>query len=64
MITFVNDDKKIQYSLNNIVYECNEGMYIIQMPTLACNNRKDAEFIQLNINTYISELSRAVLNNK
>lgn len=56
--------KKIEYILNDVIHECERDMYIVEMPVLICNNKKDAELIQSKINAYLSELSRAVLNDR
>lgn len=56
--------KNIQFALQDAIYECAKNVYIIEMPTLVCSNKKDAEIMQQEINTYISELSRALLDDK
>lgn len=65
MVTQRGDNgKKIEYSLSDIIHECERDMYIVEMPILVCNNKRDAERMQSEINTFLGELSRAVLNNK
>ena len=65
MTTLRGDNgKKIEYALNDVIHECERDMYIVEMPVLICNNKKDAELMQSEINTYLGELSRAVLNDK
>ena len=59
-----NNDKKIEYALSKTVHECERDMHIVEMPLLICNNKKDAELMQSEINSFVSELSRAVLNDK
>lgn len=64
MITLQGDEgKKIEYTLNDVIRECEENVCIVEMPLLICNNKKDAEYMQNKINTFIVELSRTVLNN-
>lgn len=55
--------KKIEYALNDTIQECDREMYIVEMPLLICNNKKDAEYMQRKINTFVGELSHTVLNN-
>ena len=65
MVTQRGDNgKKIEYSLSHVVHECERDMYIVEMPILVCNNKRDAERINTTINTFLGELSRAVLNDK
>ncbi len=55
--------KKIEYALNDTIQECDREMYIVEMPLLICNSKKDAEYMQRKINTFVGELSHTVLNN-
>lgn len=55
--------KKIEYVLNDTIHECDREMYIVEMPLLICNSKKDAEYMQRKINTFVGELSHTVLNN-
>lgn len=55
--------KKIEYALNDTIHECDKEMYMVEMPLLICNNKKDAEYMQRKINTFVGELSHTVLNN-
>ena len=54
--------KKIEYALNDTIHECDGEMYIVEMPLLICNNKRNAEYMQNKINTFVGELSRTVLN--
>ena len=56
--------KKIEYTLNDMIHECDKEMYMVEMPLLICNSKKDAEYMQRKINTFVGELSHTVLNNK
>lgn len=58
-----DNGKKIEYVLDNVIHECDNEMYIVEMPLVVCNNKKDAEYIQSKINTFVGELSHTVLNN-
>ena len=53
--------KTIRFSLNNTIHEIDKNLYIIEMPMVVCNNKKDAERIQQDVNIFISELSKKVL---
>lgn len=64
MVTIRGNNKKIEYALSEVIHECERDMYVIEMPLLVCNNKKDAEIMQSEINSFVSELSRAVLNDK
>ena len=55
--------KKIDYALSDIIYERNEGRYVVKMPLLACNSKKDAKYMQNKINAFVTELSNTVSNN-
>ena len=64
MVTLRGEDhKKIEYALNDTIHECDREMYIVEMPLLICNSKKDAEYMQRKINTFVGELSHTVLNN-
>lgn len=62
-MTTLNGDngKKIGFSFSNAIHEFNERTYVIEMPTIICNNRKDAELIQEEVGTFVSELSKNLL---
>lgn len=64
MVTIRGNNKKIEYALSEVIHECERDVYVIEMPLLVCNNKKDAEIMQSEINSFVSELSRAVLNDK
>ena len=53
--------KTIQFALNNTIHEIDKNLHIIEMPVVICNNRKDAEHIQQNINLFVSELSKKII---
>ena len=65
MTTIRGDNgKKIEFAFSNVVHECERDMYIIEMPTVICNNRKDAELIQEEVGAFVSELSKTILKDK
>ena len=65
MTTIRGDNgKKIEFAFSNVIHECERDMYIIEMPTVICNNRKDAELIQEEVGAFISELSKTILKDK
>ena len=56
-----DNNKKIGFAFSNTIHECDTNMYLIDMPIVICNNRKDAELIQEEVSTFVSELSKAIL---
>lgn len=65
MTTLLGDNnKRIQFSFSNVIHECDRNTYIVEMPTLVCSSRKDAEIMQREISAFVNELSRAILNDK
>jgi hypothetical protein len=65
MTTLYGDNnKKIQFSISNTIHECDSDMYTIESPTIVCNNKKDAERIQNELGSFVSKLSRTILENK
>lgn len=62
MTTLCGDNgKKIQFSISNAIHECDRNMFIVELPTLVCNSRKDAELMQDEIGSFVSKLSKAIL---
>lgn len=62
MTTIHGDNgKKVQFALSNTIYECNQDTYIIEPSVIICNNRKDAELMQSEICTFISQLSKIII---
>ena len=65
MTTLQGDNgKRIKFAFSNRIHECERNMYIIEMPIIICNNRKDAELIQEEVGTFVSELSKTILKDK
>ena len=64
MITINGKDGKkiLQYACSNVIYECDRNIYIPEMPTVICSNKKDAERIQADIAELITYLSKEILN--
>lgn len=58
-----NDDY-IGYTLSDTIHDYAADIHIIETPTIVCNNRKNAEIIQKEINSFVSELSRAILEKR
>jgi len=56
--------KTIHLTLNNTIHEINNDVCIIEMPVIVCNNKKDAERIQEDINLFVHDIIRNVLKNK
>ena len=64
MITMNGKDgrKSIQYAFSNVIHECDGNMYIPEMPTIICNNKKDAERIQEDVAALITYITNKILN--
>ena len=56
-----SDGSKVQYSISNVIHELNDNGYVVELPILVCSNRRDAELMQKEIATFVSKLSKAVL---
>jgi hypothetical protein len=62
MIAIQGDNgKKIQFTLSDVVHKYEDDVYIIEMPIVVCNNKKDAELIQEEVGTFVAELSKTIL---
>lgn len=61
MTTLEGAGRMIQYSTSNVIHECNDNTYIIEMPVIICDNKKDAEYIQSEIGSLVGELSRNLI---
>ena len=62
MITMRGDNgRTIQFALNEEILEYENNVYMIEMPVVICNNKKDAELIQEEVGTFVSELSKTIL---
>ena len=66
MTTLKNEEgKQINYATSTKVFKTTtQGMYAIDMPTVICSSEKDAEYIQQELNTYVANLIKSVLNDK
>lgn len=53
--------KKIQFTLSDVVHKYEDDVYIIEMPMVICNNKKDAELIQEEVGIFVAELSKTLL---
>ena len=56
--------KTIQYSTGKVIYECANDSYIVEMPIVVCDNKKDAERIQKEISALIANLSKELSKEK
>lgn len=62
MIAIQGDNgKKVQFTLSDVIHEYEDNVYIIEMPVVVCNNKKDAELIQEEVGTFVAEVSKAIL---
>ena len=61
MTTLQGNGKIIQFSFNNVIHECVNNSYVVELPFVVCSNKKDAERIQQDVGTYISKLSKKLL---
>ena len=53
----------MQLIFSNTIHEINRNTYMVEMPIVICDNKKNAERMQEDINLFINELSRKLLNN-
>jgi hypothetical protein len=53
--------KTIQFAFSNVIHECNRHSYIVELPTVICSNKKDAERIQEDVGAFISALSKKLI---
>ena len=62
MIAIQGDNgKKVQFTLSDVIHEYEDNVYIVEMPVVVCNNKKDAELIQEEVGTFVAEVSKAIL---
>lgn len=61
MVTLTGKNKTIQFELTEDIHECSNNMFILDMPTIVCDNRKDAECIQNQLNAFVGEISRKLI---
>lgn len=62
MTTLQGNGRTIQFSFSNTIHECSRGIFVAELPLLVCSNKKDAEIIQQEVGTIISEVSKRILN--
>lgn len=67
MVVLNNNNKAIQFSVSNTIHENREATgslrftYAPELPTIKCSDKRDAEFIQQKVNTFINDLSKNLL---
>ena len=66
MTTLTKGDKSIQISIKNITckptdIDNHSISYIVQVPKVICNDKKDAEYIQQKVNDFTMSLCRKLL---
>ena len=69
MIILENENKNIKLKLNdniNIVTDKATGKlcYQIELPIVICSEKKDAEIIQQEVNTFVHKLGNKLVENK
>lgn len=65
MTTLRGDNgKKIQFAFSNVIHECERDTYIVELPTVICNSRKDAELMQEEISSFVSRLSKTIIKDE
>lgn len=66
MTIFNNDEKFIKLRFNNSIQhsidEEKKSCYTINMPTVICSDKKDAETVQKIINSVINNLCKEIIN--
>ena len=62
MVVMQGDNgKKIQFTLSDVIQEYENNVYIVEMPIVVCNDKKDSELIQKEVGTFITEVSKIIL---
>lgn len=65
MIILKNNNKTIQISLGTEIKRNTSGNsvfeYLPELPNIKCSDKKDAEYIQQKVNTFINEISQNLL---
>lgn len=69
MIILENENKNIKLKLNdniNVVTDKATGKlcYQIELPIVICSEKKDAEIIQQEVNTFVHKLGNKLVENK
>lgn len=68
MMILDNKDKVIKYSLSSVIREnkyTDDKMrfaYTPELPTVICNNKQDAEYIQKEINMFVNKIIKNLMN--
>lgn len=62
MIIFKDSNgNTLEVACTNTLLEYENNVYIVELPTVICNNRKLAEQIQEETNSFVSNLSKKLL---
>lgn len=63
MVILSNGAKAIQYSHGKMIEGNTDApaSYIVELPTVVCSDKNDAEYIQQETNKFISNLSREII---
>lgn len=62
MLTLTNKDKIIQCALSDVIRESKPtgnktySTYAPALPVVICNDKKDAEYIQKEVNTFLNKI--------
>lgn len=69
MIILENENKSIKLKLNDNIKVISDNMtgklcYQIELPIIICSEKKDAETIQQEVNTFVHKLGNDILGNK
>lgn len=69
MIILENENKNIKLKLNdnvNVITDKATGKlcYQIELPVIICSEKKDAEVIQQEVNTFVHKLGNTLVENK
>lgn len=67
MMILSNNEKVIQFSLNEIIRE-NKNVgdiirytYTPELPTITCSSKKDAEYIQKEVNAFVNKIVNSLI---
>lgn len=63
MVILSNGAKAIQYSYGNMILGNTDTptSYTVELPTVVCSDKNDAEYVQQEINKFVSNLSREII---
>lgn len=61
MTTLTNNEKTIDLVLSNDVKILGSKRYVVTLPEIICSELDDADYIQKEVNAFVSDLSRKLV---